>query len=200
MTLERDPALGGRIQARNSDGTACAGACEARIVIVDDDEVGVIFLDRGGAELADFRLTVPEGEHVTYQLALDRRPEHCVIIVREPGTGDPDLVPVSARSWVFSPDEPGEPGEDATASNVHHWQEPFPVTVEALQDDDDTHGEQPLPPLPAQRRPRSDAAPRRGDDRERRRGGGRGPDARQRDAVVGGADGRHARGHRGLRR
>ena len=135
VTLMRDLTRGSRIQVRNPDRTECAGSCEAEIVIVDDDDLGVTVLDADGNPITDPRLSVPEGEQVTYRLKLDRRPAHWVIIVREPGDGDPDLFPVSERSWVYSPDE------SAAAPNVHHWEEPFPVTVEALHDDDDAHGE-----------------------------------------------------------
>ena len=138
ITLTRDQSLRGRVQVRRPDRMECAGACRSRIVIADDDQVGVTVLDADGNELTDLRVAVPEGERVTYQLKLDRRPATWVIVVRDRGSGDPDLVPVGERSWLYSPDEPRE---EAAATNVHHWQEPFPVTVEALQDDDDRHGE-----------------------------------------------------------
>ena len=135
LTLTGDAVAGGRIRMRNPDRSPCAETCQSRIVIGDDDEVGVWFVDSAGNELNDLRVPVHEGERVTYQLKLDRRPAQWVILVREPGAGDSDLIPVSARSWMYSPDD------EVSAPNVHHWQEPFPVTVEAQQDEDDVHGE-----------------------------------------------------------
>ena len=135
VRLARDPALSDLVQVRSPDGTACDGPCQSRIVIVDNDEVGVAFLDGEGNPLTDFRLTVREGEQATYQLKLDERPAAWVMIGRETGPGDVDLIPVGDQSWVFSSDE------NETFSDVQHWQAPVSVTVEALQDDDVLHGE-----------------------------------------------------------
>ncbi len=135
VRLARDPALSDLVQVRSPDGTACDGPCQSRIVIVDNDEVGVAFLDGEGNPLTDFRLTVREGEQATYQLKLDERPAAWVLIGRETGPGDVDLIPVGDQSWVFSSDE------NETFSDVQHWQAPVSVTVEALQDDDVLHGE-----------------------------------------------------------
>ncbi len=135
VRLARDPALSDLVQVRSPDGTACDGPCQSRIVIVDNDEVGVVFLDGGGNPLTDFRLTVREGEQATYQLKLDERPAAWVMIGRETGPGDADLIPVGDQFWVFSSDE------DETSSDVQNWRAPVSATVEALQDDDVLHGE-----------------------------------------------------------
>ena len=81
------------------------------------------------------RLAVNEGKQVTYRLQLDRRPAHPVTLGREAGDGDEDLVAVGEQSWSLSPEQ------EVSSPTVHHWQEPFPVTVAALQDDDAAHGE-----------------------------------------------------------
>ena len=152
VTLSRDASLGDLIQVRNPNRTRCDGPCLARIVIADNDVAGVTFLDGDGNPLADFRLTVREGEQVTYRMKLDRRPAQWGILVLEPGDGDADLVLQGDRSWPFSPDaelspnRPSGPGADtdngpAAGKNAHHWQEAFAVTVEALQDNDAYSGE-----------------------------------------------------------
>ena len=135
VTLARDRSLSDQVQVRDSNRTECDGSCQSRIAIVDNDEVGVAFLDSDGNPLTDLRLEVREGEQVTYQLKLDRRPVEWVVLSWEPGDGDGDLVALGEQSWRFSPDE------DATSSDVHHWEEAFPVTVEALQDNDTSSGE-----------------------------------------------------------
>ena len=135
VTLARDASLGDLIEVRNPNRTQCDGPCRSRIVIVDNDAVGVTFLDSDGNPLTDFRLQVREGERATYQFKLDRRPAQWVILAWEPGDGDADLVLLGEQSWLFSP------AEDATSPDVHHWQEAFSVTVEALQDNDVFSGE-----------------------------------------------------------
>ena len=135
VTLARDASLGDLIEVRNPNRTQCDGPCQSRIVIVDNDAVGVTFLDSDGNPLTDFRLQVREGERATYQFKLDRRPAQWVILAWEPGDGDADLVSLGEQSWLFSP------AEDATSLDVHHWQEAFSVTVEALQDNDVFSGE-----------------------------------------------------------
>ena len=135
VTLARDASLGDLIEVRNPNRTQCDGPCRSRIVIVDNDAVGVTFLDSDGNPLTDFRLQVREGERATYQFKLDRRPAQWVILAWEPGDGDADLVSLGEQSWLFSP------AEDATSPDVHHWQEAFSVTVEALQDNDVFSGE-----------------------------------------------------------
>ena len=135
VTLARDRSLSDQVQVRDSNRTECGGPCQSRIAIVDNDEVGVAFLDRDGNPLTDLRLEVREGEQVTYQLKLDRRPVEWVVLSWEPGDGDSDLIALGEQSWRFSPDE------DATSSDVHHWEEAFPVTVEARQDNDTSSGE-----------------------------------------------------------
>ena len=152
VKLSRDASLGDLVQLRNPNRTRCDGPCLARIVIADNDIAGVSFLDGDGNPLANFRLTVREGEQVTYRMKLDRRPAQWGILVLEPGDGDADLVLQGDRSWPFSPDaelspnRPSGPGADtdngpAAAKNAHHWQEAFAVTVEALQDNDAYSGE-----------------------------------------------------------
>ena len=144
VTLSSDASLGDLVQARNPNRTRCDGPCQARIVIADNDVVGVSFLDGDGNPLVDFRLTVPEGEQVTYRMKLDRRPAQWGLLVREPGDGDADLVPQGDRSWPFSPDaelSPNLRAEPGVGRNAHHWQEAFTVTVEALQDNDAYPGE-----------------------------------------------------------
>ena len=152
VTLSRDASLGDLVQVRNPNRTRCDGPCQARIVIADNDMVGVSFLDANGNPLDDFRLTVREGEQVTYQMKLDRQPAQWGALVWEPGEGDANLVPLGDQSWLFSPeaDSPPdletmpnippsmEPGDDAT---LHHWEETFSVTVEAHQDNDVYPGE-----------------------------------------------------------
>ena len=135
VTLARDSSLSDQVQVRNSNRTECDGPCQSRIAIVDNDEVGVAFLDGDGNPLTDFRLEVREGEQVTYLLKLDRQPVEWVVLSWESGDGDSDLVALGEQSWRFSPEE------DATSSDVHHWEEAFPVTVEALQDNDTSSGE-----------------------------------------------------------
>ena len=135
VTLARDASLGDLIEVRNPNRTQCDGPCQSRIVIVDNGAVGVTFLDSDGNPLTDFRLQVREGERATYQFKLDRRPAQWVILAWEPGDGDADLVSLGEQSWLFSP------AEDATSPDVHHWQEAFSVTVEALQDNDVFSGE-----------------------------------------------------------
>ena len=161
VTLSRDDSFGDLIQVRNPNRTRCDGPCSARIVIADNDVAGVSFLDGDGNPLADFRPAVREGEQVTYQLKLDRRPAQWGLLVWEPGEGDADLVPLGEHSWLFVPDAGSSPdlrnipnipksiersavaGSEAgiAGRNAHHWQEPFTVTVEALQDDDAYPGE-----------------------------------------------------------
>ena len=152
-TLARDVSLGDLIQVRNPNRTQCDGPCRSRIVIADNDEVGVAFLDGDGNPLTDFRLTVREGEQVTYQLELDRPPAQWVILAREPGEGDPDLVSLGEQSWMFTAGEGGAPAdvdhlhetvpgmEHTTPLEIHHSTEPFPVTVEARHDNDAYSGE-----------------------------------------------------------
>ena len=135
VTLARDASLSDLIEVRNPNRTQCDGPCRSRIVIVDNDNVGVTFLDSDGNPLTDYRLQVREGERATYQLKLDRRPAQLVILAWEPGDGDADLISLGEQSWLFSP------AEDPTSPDVHHWQEAFPVTVEALQDNDAFSGE-----------------------------------------------------------
>ncbi len=146
LTLSRDASLGDLIQVRNPNRTRCEGPCRATVTITDDDVAGVSFLDGDGNPLADLRLTVREGEQVTYQIKLDRRPAQWGILVWEPGEGDADLVPQGDHSWPFSPDLDGEesqtlPSGPVANRNAHHWQEAFSVTVEALQDNDPYPGE-----------------------------------------------------------
>ena len=152
LTLSRDASLSDLVQVRNPNRTRCDGPCQARIVIVDDDAVGVSFLDGDGNPLLDFRLTVREGEQLTYQMKLDRRPAQWGFIVWEPGDGDADLVPMGDRSWSFSPEADLTPDlqsqpsvvpetQPSAGKNAHHWQETFAVTVEALQDNDVYPGE-----------------------------------------------------------
>ena len=152
LTLSRDASLGDLIQVRNPNRTQCGGSCLARIDITDNDIVGASFLDGDGSPLAGFRLTVREGEQITYQIKLDRRPAQWGLLVWEPGEGDADLVPHGEHSWSFShggeqsPNRGGEPSNAAGTGptgggNVHHWQEAFSVTVEALQDNDPYPGE-----------------------------------------------------------
>ena len=50
VTLTGDPAAGGRIRMRNADRSPCAATCQSRIVIADDDEVGVSVVDGAGNE------------------------------------------------------------------------------------------------------------------------------------------------------
>ena len=152
VVLSRDASLGDLVQVRNPNRTRCDGPCSTRIVIADNDAVGVSFLDGDGNPLSDFRLTVREGEQVTYRMKLDRRPAQWGLLVREAGEGDADLVPLGDRSWSFSPDAElsrnlrSESGVVAGTAldvrgNPHHWQEAFTVTVEALQDNDAYPGE-----------------------------------------------------------
>ena len=135
VTLARDTSLSDQVQVRNSNRTECDGPCQARIAIVDNDQVGVAFLDSVGNPLTELRLEVREGEQVTYQLKLDQRPIEWVVLSWESGDGDSDLIALGEQSWRFSPEE------DATSSDVHHWEEAFPVTVEARQDNDTSSGE-----------------------------------------------------------
>lgn len=135
VTLTRDAGLSDLVQTRNPNRTECDGTCQARIVIVDNDMVGVAFLDGGGNPLADLRLEVREGERVTYQVRLDRRPAQWVALSWEPGSGDSALSPLGDQYWWFSPDEV------PAASGSYHWQEAVPLTVEALQDNDPYPGE-----------------------------------------------------------
>ena len=130
LRLARDGASDDRIEVRNPEGTACEGPCQARIVIVDNDEVGVTFLDSDGNPLDGLRLSVGEGGDITYFLKLNGRPHSSVIVAREPGDGDTDLVLVGEASWAYSPQDALSVPDD------HHWQEPFPVAVQAQQDDD----------------------------------------------------------------
>ena len=154
LTLSRDASLGDLVQVRNPNRTQCDGPCTARIVIADNDMVGVSFLDEDGNPLEDFRLTIHEGEQVTYQLKLDRQPAQWGALVWEPGDGDADLVPHGDSSWLFSPDPDSQQspnsGSEQSADrgtppdadkNPHNWQEAFTVTVEALQDNDAYPGE-----------------------------------------------------------
>ena len=152
VTLSRDASRSDLVQVRNPNRTRCDGPCRARVTITDNDVVGVSFLDVDGNPLVDFRLTVREGEQVTYRMKLDRRPAQWGLLVREPGEGDADLVLHGDRSWPFSPDaEPSrnlrsESGVVAGTAldvrgNPRHWQEAFTVTVEALQDNDAYPGE-----------------------------------------------------------
>ncbi len=146
VTLSRDASLGDLVQVRNPNRTRCDDACQATVTIADDDVVGVTFLDEDGNPLADLRLSVREGEQVTYLMKLDRRPAQWGLLVREAGEGDADLVPRGDRSWPFSPD-PDErasrslPSESGAGRTPHHWGEAFTVTVEALQDNDAYPGE-----------------------------------------------------------
>ena len=152
VKLSRDASTGDLVQVRNPNRTRCGGPCRASVTITDDDVVGVSFLDGDGAPLAALRMTVREGEQVTYRMKLDRQPARWVLLVMEPGEGDADLVPQGDRSWLISPD--AEPASNAGAGpnaiagraleadrNAHHWRETFTVTVEALQDDDAYPGE-----------------------------------------------------------
>ncbi len=134
VTLAQDPSLGDLIQVRNPDRTPCDGPCRANIVIIDNDNVGVTFLDGDGNPLTDLRLEVREGEQVTYQLKLERRPEQRLTLAQATGPGDPDLISLGVQVWAFTPEEA------ATSQDEHLWQEAFPVTVEALQDDDPYSG------------------------------------------------------------
>ena len=135
VTLSRDPSHSQLIQVRNPNRTECDGDCQARVVIVDNDAVGVTFLDNEGNPLGEFRLAVREGERVTYQVRLDRRPAQWVALSWEPGGGDSDLSPLGDQYWWFSPDE------EVTSSDGYHWQEAVSLTVEALHDNDAYPGE-----------------------------------------------------------
>ena len=146
LTLSRDASLGDLVQARNPNRTRCEGPCRATVTIVDDDVVGVSFLDGEGNPLDDLRLSVREGERVTYQIKLDRRPAQWGLLVWEPGEGDADLVPQGDHSWPFSPDPEGDqsqtlPNGAGANRTPHPWQEAFAVTVAALQDNDAYPGE-----------------------------------------------------------
>ena len=98
VTLSRDASRSDLVQVRNPNRTRCDGPCQARVTITDNDVVGVSFLDGDGNPLADFRLTVREGEQVTYRMKLDRRPAQWGLLVRKAGEGDADLVPLGERS------------------------------------------------------------------------------------------------------
>ena len=135
VTLKRDPLHSDLIQVRNPNRTECDGQCRARIVIVDNDAVGVTFLDADGNPLTEYRLEVREGEQVTYQVRLDRRPAQWVALSWEPGSGDSDLSPLGNRYWWLSPDE------ESTSSDAYHWMDAVSLTIEALQDNDPYPGE-----------------------------------------------------------
>ena len=124
----------------------------AQGVIAGNDTLGATFLDGDGNPLEDLRLTVREGEQLTYQIKLDRRPARPAFIVWEPGDGDADLVPLGDQSWPFSTQGGTPPNlrnwqmaipkaRSTTGADAHRWQEAFMVTVEALQDNDVYPGE-----------------------------------------------------------
>ena len=144
VILSRDASLGDLVQVRNPNRTRCDGPCQATVTVTDNDVVGVSFLNQDGTPLADLRLTVREGEQVSYRLKLDRRPAQWGVLVLEPGEGDADLVARGDRSWSFHSDAQPSSNRDSEADggqNAHHWQEAFTVTVEALQDNDAYPGE-----------------------------------------------------------
>ena len=134
VTLAQAPSPGDLIQVRNPDRTPCDGPCRANIVIIDNDNVGVTFLDGDGNPLTDLRLEVREGEQVTYQLKLERWPEQRLTLTQATGPGDPDLISLGVQVWAFTLEEA------AASQDEHLWQEAFPVTVEALHDDDPYSG------------------------------------------------------------
>ena len=134
VKLTPDASSGDLIQARNFDRTPCSGPCGANIVIIDNDNVGVTFLNGDGNPLSNLRIEVREGEQVTYHLKLERRPAQRLALAQATGPGDPDLVSLGPQSWAFTQDEAAGSREE------HVWLEAFPVTVQALQDDDPYSG------------------------------------------------------------